>query len=78
MTSINPRDHPNYFPEDMTPEMRAILPELKGLLTPKNPNEIIIRDNFSSEYAIYLALILNECKKENLPIGEECATQDEL
>ena len=78
MTSVNPRDHPNYFPEDMSPEMRATLPELRGFLTPKNPNEIIIRDNFGSEYAIYLALILNECKKENLPIGEECATQDEL
>ena len=59
MTSINPRDHPNYFPEDMTPKMRANIPELKGLLTPKNPNEIIIRDNFSSEYAILLAIIFN-------------------
>ena len=48
MTSINPRDHPYYFPEGMTPEMRALLPELKGLLTPKNPKEIIIRDNFTS------------------------------
>ena len=69
MTCVNPRDHPDYFPKDMSPEMRANLPALRGLLTPKNPNEIIIRDNFSSEFAVYLALILTECKKENLPIG---------
>ena len=56
MVDINPRDHPSFFPDDMTPEIRASLPALKGLLTPKNPSEIIIRDNFGSFTGIELAI----------------------
>ena len=46
MTSINPIDHPKFFPDSMSPEARAAMPALKGLFTPKDPSEIILRDNF--------------------------------
>ena len=52
MGNINPRDHPGFFPDDMSPELRASLPALEGLYTPKNPSEIILIDNFGSNYGI--------------------------
>ena len=75
--SINPRDHPSYF-SNMSPERRAKMPALTGLFTPKNPNEVIIRDNFGSGSGIALTIKFSKCKQENLPIGEECASQKEL
>ena len=48
MDTVNPRDYPDFFPSDMTPELRASLPALEGLYTPKNSSEIIMIDNFGS------------------------------
>ena len=69
MVELNPRDHPNYYPDTMDPEIRAILPPIKGLHTPKNPDEIVIVDNFASETAKTFQIKLSKCKQENLPIG---------
>ena len=52
MDTVNPSDHPGFFPDDMSPVVRASLPALEGLYTPKNPSEIILRDNFGSNYGI--------------------------
>ena len=62
METLNPRDHPNFFPKDMSPELRASMPAIDGLYTPKNPSEIIIRDNFDSYAGLYLAIYFSKCK----------------
>ena len=62
MVTLNPRDHPDYFPKDMSPELRAAFPELTGCYTPKNPSEITIRDNSDSENGILLAIYFSKCK----------------
>ena len=62
METLNPRDHPHFWPDDISPELRAAMLEIVGLYTPKNPSEIIIKDNFDSENGIFLAIYFSKCK----------------
>ena len=62
METLNPIDHPDFWYDDMSDEFRATLGPMEGCYTPKNPSEIIIKDNFDSEFGIFLAIYFTKCK----------------